>query len=90
MAETVHGNSDTFSLNATKLFRHVRIAYNEDGNAQAMARTYAGLPNMSALVHCRMRPELIKVANHLYNKHHSSSHYTKIGALQARKDSTYP
>lgn len=85
MAIAVHGNADTFSSNATKPFQLVPIAYNGDGNVRAMGNISAGLPNMSALVHCHLCHELIKVANHPYNKHHSS-HYTKIGALQIPKD----
>jgi hypothetical protein len=88
LANAAHAKPDTLSSNATKPVQHVQIVYNADGNALAMARTYAGLPNMSALVHHRLRQELIKVANRPCNKYHSS-HYTKIGALQTRKVSAY-
>jgi hypothetical protein len=87
LANAVNVNADTFSSNVTKPFQLVRAVYNVVGNAPAMGKTYAGLPNMSALVHCRLRRELIKVANHPYNQHHSS-HYAKIGGLQIRSQST--
>lgn len=85
LAITIHSNPDTFSSNATKPSQHVLTVYNVAGNARAMARIYAGLPNMSALVHCRLRHEPNDVAIYQYNEHHSS-HRTQIGALQAWKD----
>jgi len=53
------------SLNAMRSFRLVLIVYDEDGNVQAMEKTYAGLPNTSASVHCRRRRnERVQVADH--------------------------
>jgi hypothetical protein len=44
---------DRYSSNAMKPLQLAVIAYSEAGNVQVMESTYAGLPNMNALVLCR-------------------------------------